>query len=44
MSSVKGKAAPNAAAVAVPLVAASDRRAPNDHGSVVLVRARKRGG
>ena len=44
MSSVKGKAAPNAAAVAVPLVAASDRRAPNDHGSVVLIRARKRGG
>jgi|SRR5437773_11463072 len=44
MSAVKGKAAPNAAAVAVPLVAASDRRAPNDHGSVVLVRARKRGG
>jgi SAM-dependent methyltransferase len=42
MSAVKGKAAPNAAAVAVPLVAASDRRAPNDHGSVVLVRARKR--
>jgi ubiquinone/menaquinone biosynthesis C-methylase UbiE len=42
MSSVKGKAAPNAAAMAVPLVAAGDRRAPNDHGSVVLVRARKR--
>jgi hypothetical protein len=44
MSAVKGKAAPNAAAVAVPLLAASDRRAPNDHGSVVLVRPRKRGG
>lgn len=42
MSAVKGKAAPNAAALAVPLVAAGDRRAPNDHGSVVLVRARKR--
>jgi hypothetical protein len=28
--------------MAVPLVAAGDRRAPNDHGSVVLVRARKR--
>ena len=43
MSAVKGKVAPNAAAVAVPLVAAGDRRAPNDHGSVVLVRARRRG-
>lgn len=44
MSSVRGKAAPNAAAVSLPLVAFSDRRAPNDRGSVVLVRARKRGG
>ena len=44
MAAVKGKAAPNAAALAVPLVAVSDRRAPNDHGSVVLIRARKRGG
>lgn len=43
MSAVKGKAAPNAAAVAVPLLAAADRRIPNDQGSVVLVRARKRG-
>jgi SAM-dependent methyltransferase len=43
MSAVKGKAAPNAAAISVPLVAASDRRAPNEAGSVVLVRARKRG-
>jgi SAM-dependent methyltransferase len=42
MSSVKGKIAPNLAAIAVPLVAVGDRRAPNDHGSVVLVRARKR--
>lgn len=42
MSSVKGKAAPNAAVFAAPLVAASDRRSPNDRGSVVLVRARKR--
>jgi len=42
MSSVKGKAAPNAAAISVPLVAASDRRAPNEAGSVVLIRARKR--
>lgn len=44
MSSVRGKAAPNAAAVSLPLVAFSDRRAPNDRGSVVLVRARKRDG
>ena len=43
MSSVKGKAAPNAAAISVPLVAVSDRRAPNEAGSVVLIRARKRG-
>ena len=43
MSSVKGKAAPNAAAFAAPLVAVADRRAPNDGGSVVLIRARKRG-
>ena len=41
MSSVKGKAAPNAAAISVPLVAASDRWAPNEAGSVVLIRARK---
>jgi ubiquinone/menaquinone biosynthesis C-methylase UbiE len=41
MSAVRGKLAPNLAAIAVPLVAASDQRAPNDHGSVVLVRARK---
>ena len=44
MSSVKGKAAPNVAAASLPFVALSDRRAPNDHGSVVLVRARKRDG
>jgi SAM-dependent methyltransferase len=43
MSSVKGKAAPNAAAFAAPLVAVADRRAPNDGGSVVLIKARKRG-
>ncbi len=42
MSSVKGKAAPNIAAVSLPLIALSDRRAPNDRGSVVLIRARKR--
>jgi SAM-dependent methyltransferase len=43
MSSVKGKAAPNAVAFAAPLIAAADRRAPNEGGSVVLIRARKRG-
>ena len=42
MSSVKGKAAPNAAVIAAPLVSATDKRLPNDRGSVVLVRARKR--
>jgi SAM-dependent methyltransferase len=42
MSSVKGKAAPNAAVLAAPLVSVSDKRLPNDGGSVVLVRARKR--
>jgi SAM-dependent methyltransferase len=41
MSSVRGKIAPNLAFIGVPLVAAGDRRAPNDQGSVVLVRARK---
>jgi SAM-dependent methyltransferase len=44
MSSVRGKAAPNAAVVAVPFIAASDRRSPNDGGSVILIRARKRSG
>src|SRR5712691_276183 len=44
ISSVKGKAAPNAASIAAPLIAASDRRSPNDRGSIVLIRARKRGG
>ena len=39
MSSVKGKAAPNAAVLAAPLVSVSDKRLPNDGGSVVLVRA-----
>jgi SAM-dependent methyltransferase len=43
ISAVKGKIAPNLAAIAVPLVAVGDRRAPNEHGSLVLVRARKRG-
>jgi SAM-dependent methyltransferase len=44
MSSVRGKAAPNAAVFAIPLIAASDRREPNDRGSVVLIRARKHSG
>ncbi len=44
MSSVKGKAAPNAAFIAAPLIAAGDSRSPNDRGSVVLIRARKRSG
>lgn len=43
MSSVRGKAAPNAAVLAAPLVAARDKTSPNDRGSVVLVRAVKRG-
>jgi ubiquinone/menaquinone biosynthesis C-methylase UbiE len=43
MSSVRGKAAPNAAVLAAPLVAARDKATPNDRGSVVLVRAVKRG-
>lgn len=42
MSSVRGKAAPNAAVVTVPLIAARDKGRPNDRGSVVLVRAVKR--
>lgn len=41
MSSVKGKAAPNVAVLATPLIAANDRRLPNDGGSVLLIRARK---
>lgn len=42
MSSVRGKAAPNAAVIAAPLIAAGDKGQPNDRGSVVLVRAVKR--
>jgi SAM-dependent methyltransferase len=41
MSSMPGKAAPNVAAVALPLIAAADRRQDNNGGSVVLIRARK---
>ncbi len=42
VSAVRSKLAPNLAAIGVPLVAVGDRVAPNDRGSVVLVRARKR--
>lgn len=42
LSRYGGKVGPNAAAVLVPAVALSDRRVPNDRGSVVLVRARRR--
>jgi ubiquinone/menaquinone biosynthesis C-methylase UbiE len=43
MGGYGGRIGPTAAAVFVPLVAAGDRREPDDHGSIVLVRARKRG-
>jgi len=43
LSAYGGRIGPNAAAMFVPLVAAGDRKAPNDHGSIVLIRARKRG-
>lgn len=43
LSAYGGRIGPNAAAVLAPLVAAGDRRAPNDHGSIVLIRARRRG-
>jgi ubiquinone/menaquinone biosynthesis C-methylase UbiE len=43
LSAYGGRIGPNAAAVFTPLVAAGDRRAPNDHGSIVLIRARRRG-
>lgn len=42
VSAVRRKIAPNLAAIGAPLVAIGDRRAPNDHGSLVLVRAQKR--
>ncbi|REE98426.1 class I SAM-dependent methyltransferase [Thermomonospora umbrina] len=42
LSAYGGKVGFNAAAPLAPLVALGDRRAPNDRGSIVLVRARKR--
>jgi ubiquinone/menaquinone biosynthesis C-methylase UbiE len=42
LSAYGGRVGFNAAAPLAPLVALADRRAPNDRGSIVLVRARKR--
>lgn len=42
LSAYGGKAGFNAAAPLTPLVALADRRAPNERGSIVLIRARKR--
>ncbi|RAY14251.1 SAM-dependent methyltransferase [Actinomadura craniellae] len=42
LSAYGGKVGFNAAAPLTPLVALADRRAPNEQGSIVLVRARKR--
>jgi SAM-dependent methyltransferase len=42
LSTYGGKVGFNAAAPLTPLVALADRRAPNDRGSIVLIRARKR--
>ncbi|ACY99610.1 MULTISPECIES: class I SAM-dependent methyltransferase [Thermomonospora] len=42
LSAYGGRVGFNAAAPLVPLVALADRRAPNERGSIVLVRARKR--
>jgi SAM-dependent methyltransferase len=42
LSAYGGRAGFNAAAPLAPLVALADRRAPNDRGSIVLVKARKR--
>jgi len=42
LSTYGGKIGFNAAAPLTPLVALGDRRAPNDRGSIVLIRARKR--
>jgi ubiquinone/menaquinone biosynthesis C-methylase UbiE len=41
LSAKGGRAGFNAAAPLIPLVAAADRRAANDQGSIVLIRARK---
>jgi len=43
LSAKGGKAGWNAAAPLIPWLAASDRRAPNDQGAIVLLRAVKRG-
>lgn len=42
LSAYGGKIGFNAAAPLTPLVALADRRAPNERGSIVLIRARKR--
>ena len=42
LSAYGGKAGFNAAAPLAPLVALADRRSPNDRGSIVLIKARKR--
>lgn len=43
LSKYGGKVGPNAAAALTPLLALSDRRTPNERGSVVLLQARRRG-
>jgi ubiquinone/menaquinone biosynthesis C-methylase UbiE len=43
LSAYGGKAGFNAAAPLTPFVALADRRSPNDRGSIVLIRARKKG-
>ncbi|WP_344590668.1 class I SAM-dependent methyltransferase [Actinomadura vinacea] len=43
LSAYGGKVGFNAAAPLAPLVAMGDRKAPNERGSIVLIRARKRG-
>jgi hypothetical protein len=43
LSAYGGKVGFNAAAPLTPLVALADRRSPNERGSIVLIRARKKG-
>lgn len=43
VSAYGGRVGPNAAAVLVPFIAVGDWLAPNNQGSMVLIRARKRG-
>jgi ubiquinone/menaquinone biosynthesis C-methylase UbiE len=43
LSAYGGRVGFNAAAPLAPLVALADRRSPNDRGSIVLIRARKKG-